>query len=716
MAAADPRREPLETSIQYVKGVGPRLAERFAARGVRTVGDALYLLPRRYEDRRRLVPVAELRPGEVASFEAQVLDFGSRRIGRRRRLFELLLGDRSGQIRCLWFNFNEAAFRKRFQRGDRVRVAGKVEQYRSARQLVHPDLQPLGRGTDGDDEEAADGAGGFAALVPVYPEIEGIYPRTLRQIIKRVVERYAEAAPEVLPEPLRRRHGMIPIAQALRQVHFPPQRADPEALERFRSPAHRRLVFEELFLLQLGLALRRRLARRARAPGFGPPADLVAEARRLFGFALTGAQQRVLGEILADLTAEQPMNRLLQGDVGAGKTAVAVLAALAVARAGGQTALMAPTEILAEQHLRAIRGLFAGPGAELEVELLTAAVKGQARKRAVRRIAAGSAGLVVGTQALIEERVAFHNLGLAIIDEQHRFGVMQRARLRAKGRQPHVLVMTATPIPRTLSLTVYGDLDTSILDELPPGRTPVATRLLRSAQAAQAYRWVRREVEAGGRAYLVYPLVAESDKVDLLDASRMFERLAAGPLAGLRLGLVHGRLPPDEKDARMRAFAAGELDVLVATTVIEVGVDVPEASVMVIEHAERFGLSQLHQLRGRVGRGERPAQCFLVAHSLATPEARRRLQVMERSNDGFAIAEEDLAIRGPGEFLGTRQSGLPIFAVADLLRDADILDEARRAAFRLLEADPELARPEHAGLRRALKRRWGGQLALAEVG
>ncbi len=705
----------LQTPIQFIKGVGPRLAARFAARGIHTVGDALFFLPRRYEDRRRVVAVADLRPGEQASFEARVLDFGSRRTGRR-RMFELLLGDGSGQIICRWFHFNETAFCRRFQRGDRVRVAGKVELYRGARQLVHPDIDKIDRANPeqrpGDGHDDCD----FAALVPVYPEVEGIYPRSLRRIMRRVVDGYAPRVTDTLPGSVRADFRLIPLSDALHQVHFPRPDADPDELQRFRSPGHRRVVFEEFFLLQLGLALRRRIARRATATGFAAPADLVSEARQLFGFELTGAQRRVMGELLLDLASDRPMNRLLQGEVGAGKTAVAVLAALVVARAGAQTALMAPTEILAEQHQRGIASLFNSRPEGLEVVFLSSAVKGKARDRALGRIASGRAGLVVGTQALLEEAVEFANLGLVVIDEQHRFGVMQRAGLRSKGRRPHVLVMTATPIPRTLSMTVYGDLDVSILDELPPGRTPVRTVVLRTGQVGRAYDHVRREVARGGQSFLVYPLVEESEKMDLLDATRMFERLGEGALSGLRLGLVHGRMAPDEKDRVMLAFAHGELDVLVATTVVEVGVDVPNASVMVIEHAERFGLSQLHQLRGRVGRGPRGGTCFLVAHSLGSTDARDRLRVMERTNDGFEIAEEDLVIRGPGEFLGTRQSGLPVFAVGDLIRDAEILAQARRAAFGLIEQDPELTRPEHQALRRELRERWGKRLMLAEVG
>ena len=593
-------RETLQTAIRYVKGVGPRLAERFATREIHTVNDALYLIPRRYEDRRKVTTISKLVPKEMASFTAEVLDFGARRTGPRKQIYEVMLGDKTGKIVARWFRFHPKAFQNRFARGDRVRVAGRVEVYRKVRQLVHPDIEKI-------PEEEEAGAGDFAAIIPVYPEIEGIYPKTLRKIMRRVVERYAGHAVEILPEEILGRHDFPPIAEALRQVHFPPDDLDVDELNRGRSAAHRRVVFEEFFLLQLGLALRR--GRIKAQAGRAHPAreDLYALARELFGFELTGAQKRVLSEITGDMARAEPMHRLLQGDVGSGKTAVAVLAATVAAGAGTQTAFMAPTEILAEQHHRNILRLIRDRSADLKVAFLSSAVKGKARREALEGIAAGRVDLVVGTHALIEEQVHFSDLGLCIIDEQHRFGVAQRAGLQAKGRRPDVLVMTATPIPRTLSMTVYGDLDVSILDEMPPGRHPVKTVVLRGGQVKQAYRHVRSEVESGGQAYLVYPLVEESEKMDLRDATRMFERLSQGAFAGLRLGLLHGRMPADEKDQVMQSFSAGDLDVLVATTVIEVGVDVPRATVMLVEHAERFGLSQLHQLRGRVGRGSVPA-------------------------------------------------------------------------------------------------------------
>lgn len=689
--------------------MGPRLAERFASRDIRSVGDALFLIPRRYEDRRAVCRIRDLRKGQIATVSAQVVDVAVKRTGPRRNVLELLVSDGAGLLSVRWFNFNADSFKKRYHRGDQVRLAGLVGVYQGRLQMTHPEIEKI------EDADAPPGPD-FAAIVPIYPEIEGIFPKALRKIQRRVVERYATEAREILPAELRHRLGFPPIAQALSEVHFPPACLDPTALAEIRTPAQRRVVFEEFFLLELGLALRARRLKQEPGRAFPVPADLDSLARELFGFSLTGGQRQVLSDILRDMASPRPMNRLLQGDVGSGKTAVAVLAAVVAARNGAQTAFMAPTEILAEQHRRRLSGLLMKSSEKLSTVLLTSAVTGAERARVLSQIKSGQARLVLGTQALIEEGVAFADLGLCIIDEQHRFGVLQRAGLRQKGRLPDVLVMTATPIPRTLAMTVYGDLDISLLSELPPGRTPVRTVVLRGSEVERAYRHVRREAESGGQAYLVYPLVDESDKVAMRSAADMFRRLQNGVFAGLRVGLVHGRMPPAEKDGIMAAFAANEIQVLVSTTVIEVGVDVPNASLMVIEHAEHFGLSQLHQLRGRVGRGERGAVCYLVAHHLASPEARSRLKVMESTQDGFRIAEADLALRGPGEFLGTRQSGLPSFLFANLVRDTEVLELARREAFSLVERDPTLERPEHRELRRSLENRFGRKIALAEVG
>ncbi len=708
MAACNQDADVLQSPIQYVKGVGPRLAEHFATRDIHTVGDALFLLPRRYEDRRCVVTIRELVSGTRASFQAEVLDFGVRRTGAGRQMFEVLLGDTTGKLRARWFHFHAPSIERRFARGDRVRVAAILEIYRGVRQVIHPDIEKLG------DEDEIVGQD-FGTLIPVYPEIDGVYPKTLRRIMRRVVEQYAASVTDILPEQICVKHGFPPLAEALRLVHFPPIDADLDAYNDGRSTAHRRVVYEEFFLLQLGLALRRELIKRTGSRPLPVSDDMLTLARDLFGFELTGGQQKVLAELLADLTSPKPMNRLLQGDVGSGKTALAALLSVVAAHAGAQTAFMAPTEILADQHHRRMQAMMQRGRQPIKVALLTSTIKGAARSQILEAVATGAVQVVIGTHALIEEGVRYKRLGLCVIDEQHRFGVMQRARLRAKGEQPHVLVMTATPIPRTLAMTIYGDLDVSMLEELPPGRSPIKTVVLRGTEVLQAYQQVRREVKAGGQAFLVYPLVEESDKVELRDATQMYERLRTGTLAGLRLALLHGRMSGEEKDRVMSRFAAGEVDVLVATTVVEVGVDVPQATLMVVEHAERFGLSQLHQLRGRIGRGTRPGTCYLVAHRYPSEDARSRLKIMEKTNDGFLIAEEDLAIRGPGEFIGTRQSGLPSFLFGNLMRDAELLAEARKDAFALIERDSLLKQPENQHIRHALWRRWGDRLLLAEV-
>jgi len=717
MAVSHPSAKDLQCPIQFIRGVGPRLAERFAGRQIRTVEDALFLFPRRYEDRRGSGSIASLPIGEKSCFVARVIDFGTRQIRAYKQVFEMLLADDSGKIFGVWFHFHPTAF-TRFGKGDWVRVAGKVEVYHGRRQIVHPEMEKLAPANDPTIqsemlEESEDGQ--LGGVVPIYPEIEGIYPRIIRKVMREVVEKYAEKVEDILPRAIRDKYGFPSVADALRLVHFPQVATDLLALQTYQTLAQRRLIFEEFFVLQLGLSLRRCEWKNRRLAASPLQGDLLALARRLFGFELTRAQQRVLAEILADMSTSSPMNRLLQGDVGSGKTAVAILAACLAARAGNQSALMAPTEILAEQHHKNLQKLISRSEDPLAVAFLSSAVKGAARKDTLERIERGEVHVVVGTHALIEDEVRFARLGLCIVDEQHRFGVLQRARLRDKGQTPHVLVMTATPIPRTLAMTVYGDLDVSILDEMPPGRSPVKTILLDGSQVKTAYQAVRREVAQGAQAFLVYPLVEESEKMDLLDATRMFQQLQEHDLQGLRLGLLHGRMSPDEKDAVMSRFSSREVDVLVSTTVVEVGVDVPNATTMVVEHAERFGLSQLHQLRGRVGRGPRPSSCYLVAHRLSE-DARRRLQIMEKTNDGFLIAEEDLALRGPGEFLGTKQSGLPVFQLGDLVRDHEVLEKAREEAFALVQRDGLTTSPEWGPLKRALLQRWGEKLQLADVG
>jgi ATP-dependent DNA helicase RecG len=543
-------------------------------------------------------------------------------------------------------------------------------------------------------------------LVAIYGLTRGLTARPMRRLMKRLVDAYVDGLEDPLPDALRAKHHLEPLAQALRAGHFPKTEAD-------YAGARRRLVYDEFLLLQLGLAIRRH--RQGRRPGLAmnPPGALARRLLASLPFALTPAQERVWREIRTDMAEPYPMNRLLQGDVGSGKTVVAALAILTAVEAGFQAALMAPTEILAEQHLMTLAALVEPLG--VPVALLTNAVKGKARERVLAGVAAGEIACVVGTHALVQETVRFRRLGLAVVDEQHRFGVHQRATLKHKGESPDVLVMTATPIPRTLALTLYGDLEVSVIDQLPPGRKPVVTKARTASARGRIYRFLREQVDAGRQVYVVCPLVEESEALDLQAATEMAQRLQQEVFVDLRIGLLHGRMPFAEKDRVMRDFKAGAIHILVSTTVIEVGIDVPNASVMLIEHAERFGLSQLHQLRGRVGRGPWKSYCILLSGA-SSPDAKLRLEAMTATNDGFKIAEADLSQRGPGDFFGTRQSGLPEFRVADLLRDAAALEAARRDAASLVREDPNLLAPEHRALRAALLQRWRGKLDLAGVG
>jgi ATP-dependent DNA helicase RecG len=708
--ASSPPEDTLTQSMQFLKGIGPNRAQMLRRLGIETIADALALLPRRYEDRTNLKSIRSLEVGTQETFEGTILVSGSSRTGRGRRLYEIIVGDATGTIRCLWFQFHEAYMRQRYRTGQRVIVTGeiRINPYSGHRKEVHhPDLETL----DTDEREPLH----VGRIVPVYPSTEGLHQKMIRAVLKRIVDEYADQVPDFLPSALRQRLDLMSASQALRDVHFPSAEADLEALNRWSSEAHRRLVFEEFFLLELGLALRQRETtieeRRVVYRGTGVLAERL---RTQLPFKLTAAQERVIAEIFANMRQPHPMNRLLQGDVGSGKTIVALLAMLLAIESGFQAAIMAPTEILAEQHHLTMRHLVETLG--VRVTLLTSAIKGNRRRGLLEAIAAGEVDLIIGTHALIQEGVEFKALGLAVIDEQHRFGVLQRATLKRKGYSPDVLVMTATPIPRTLAMTVYGDLDVSIIDELPPGRLPVITRLCYDSRRAESYDLMRRELHRGRQVYVVYPLIEESEKTDLRAATAMAEQLQREVFPEFRVGLLHGRLKSDEKEQIMRAFSGGDLPVLVATTVIEVGVDVPNATVMLVEHAERFGLAQLHQLRGRVGRSHHQAYCLLMADFPMSEEAKQRLQALTGSHDGFVIAERDLEIRGPGEFLGTRQSGLPELRVAHLIRDQRVLAEARREAFALVAKDPHLSLPEHGALRQGLMNRWQQKFELMHVG
>ena len=707
----------LERPPSALAGIGPKRAQLLERRGFRSVADLLFHLPSRYDDRRSLVPVGQLEVGRRATFLARVLvsDFASQRGrgGRPRRVLQAVVGDDTGTVDLKWFQGGEA-LQSLLVKGTRLLVTGDVRRYRFTKELLHPEIEKLEDG-DGADDALREA---LRQIVADYSTPEGVPPRTLRRYVDAAVAEYADLVPSWLPSEEVRERALPDAADALRAVHHPGPDADPEALAARRTPAYERLILEELYLLELGLALRRE-RRRAEAGvalvAKGPRPQAALDA---LPFSLTRAQRRAVAEIRADLAQPHQMNRLLQGDVGSGKTAVAFLALRSAAEAGHQGALMAPTELLAEQHERSLRRLAAAGGetTALRIGLLTASVPRRDAEHRRRALAAGELDLVVGTHALLQEGVRFASLGLAVIDEQHRFGVLQRAALsagRSDGRSPHMLVMTATPIPRTLALTLYGELDVTVLDEMPPGRTPIVTELIREGQGERVMLAIREALGRREQVYVVYPLVEESEKIDLRNVSESAARIArAFPEA--RVDLVHGRLDAAARADAMARFERGEIQILVSTTVIEVGVDVANATVMVIEHAERFGLAQLHQLRGRVGRGERAGRCLLVARGF-TADSEARIAALLRTTDGFAIADADLRIRGPGEFLGTRQSGrLPDLRLADLVRDAELVPVARRAALDTVARDPGLGRTP--ALLRAVRSRWGSRLALAGVG
>ncbi len=692
----------LQTPVQFVKGVGPRRAEALARAGVRTAEDLLLHLPLRYEDRSSFVRVADLRPGMRVSVAGEVTIAGLRR-ARRMTIYELRLEDGSGRLKAVFFN--QPFLRDVLARGRRVVLFGLVEKDAFGSRLL------VMRSPQYELIEGEPGAGVHTGrVVPVYEKLGPLTVKPLRRVVSQLAAQVPDDLEDPLGEPLRQRLSLIGRGPALRRVHLPAPDDALAELNAFRSAAHLRLILEELLLYQLGLARRRRGLRAERKRAAFEVGDAAREAvKRILPFPLTGAQRRVLREIADDLRSPHPMNRLLQGDVGSGKTLVALLSRVIVLENGHQVAFMAPTEILAEQHFLTFRRLLAR--CAYRVELLTSAVKGRERRQALARVAAGEAQIVIGTHALIQEGVSFGRLGYAVVDEQHRFGVLQREDLRRKGYDVDVLVMTATPIPRTLALTAYGDLDVSVVDEKPPGRTPVTTVVRPASRRREVVELVRRAVAEGRQAYVVYPLVEESLKLEEVKAASEAAGEWAAALPGVQVGLLHGRLRSEEKEEAMAAFARGETRVLVATTVIEVGVDVPSASLMVIEHAERFGLSQLHQLRGRVGRGAAASTCVLLAHGRLSDTARARLLALASTEDGFAIAEKDLELRGPGDFFGTRQWGLPALRVANLVRDRALLERARDEALRLTESP--LPPPLAACLERG---GWERRFGLARVG
>ncbi|WP_413584521.1 ATP-dependent DNA helicase RecG [Bdellovibrio sp. HCB274] len=690
----------IDTQIMYLKGVGPKLGDLFARKGLKTLRDLFEFYPRAFEDQRAARNIASLRPGDIVSIKATVVSVHGVNIGRTtRKMYDVVVRDASGQIHCKYFRVPYKGYFERFKPFSEVRVVGKVIEYRGRIEFHHPDIRDIDP-----EEENQD------ALIPLYTEIEGLATAKIMKLIRAGLGQIEEWPAEALPKWMREKYDLKPRKDALMEIHNPnPARA--QEYTEVKSSAQRRLIFEEFFWLELFLAAKKTGFQKEAAPLIQNEGKKYSALEKSLPFPLTGAQQRVFAEIKTDLEKGHPMHRLVQGDVGSGKTLVSFMAAVYAAESGFQTCLMAPTEILAEQHYKNAKKLLTPLG--ISVSLLVGKTKSAERKQVLLDLASGETDLIIGTHALIEEEVRFENLGLAIIDEQHRFGVEQRGILKNKGNSPHFLVMTATPIPRTLAMTVYGDLDVSIIDEMPPGRSPIQTRAIFENKRSQALQFMLEQLQKGRQAYFVYPLVEESEKIDLKNAVEEFEKLKV-QFPKVKFGLLHGKMKPDEKDAVMDQFRRHEIQVLVSTTVIEVGVDVPNANIMIIEHAERFGLSQLHQLRGRVGRGEHKSFCILIMGYAVSEEGKMRTEFMEKTTDGFKISEFDLEMRGPGEFMGTRQSGLAGFKMANLVRDMEILQQAREAAFEVLRKDPSLVWPDNRPMRDELLREHG-PAALASI-
>lgn len=684
-----------ELKVQYIKGVGPRKAELLGKLNIRSIWDALLYFPARYEDRRNIRKIRDTRAGEFETVAGHVLSSDLKKIRRGLSIFELTVTDGTGVIKGKWFN--QPYLKKVFKSGRTVVLSGTVKYgWRGAGlEIENPDYEFV----EGEEDQLVH----MGRIVPVYRATENLSPKQIRSIMYNVLRAHGDDITDSMPAEILKRTGLPGLRESILNSHFPGPEADLDLLNAWRTDFQQRLSFDEFFMLELGLAVLKRGKLREKGIRFAPRGKLLASLLDSLPFSLTKAQERAFEEISADMGSPYPMHRLIQGDVGSGKTVVALMAMLNAVECGYQAALMAPTEILARQHYENIGRMV--DGLDVSVALLT----GSDRDRPIEELASGEIKIAVGTHALIQEGIRFKALGLAVIDEQHRFGVMQRAVLRKKAGNPDVLVMTATPIPRTLAMTLYGDLDFSVIDELPPGRTPVRTLVFTPDEKQEIYRLISEEVSSGGKVYVVYPVIEESEKAALRSAT-MGEEAFRKVFPGLRVSLIHGRMRPAERDAVMGEFKEGNIDILVSTTVIEVGVDVPEASLMLIVHAERFGLSQLHQLRGRVGRGHRRSGCLLLAYGPLSEDARRRLEAMTRTSDGFKIAEEDLEIRGPGELMGTRQSGMPGLRVANLIRDARLLEPARREAFSLIERDPELA--GEPALRAALEGFWRGKIEL----
>jgi ATP-dependent DNA helicase RecG len=732
------------TSVQYVKGIGPKLAEVLAAKGIETLDDLLHYLPFRYEDRLNPRGISELRAGEMATVIAEVRTSGLFRT-RRMPIFQMTAGQGRTRLKCIWFN--AAYLRDKFKPGQIVALYGKVEEdYRGGElQLTQPQFEIIGEADNTSDsaEQKLAASLEIGRIVPIYESAgQGrLTSRWFRRIIHAALENLPPDLPDPIPAVVRRHLSLISPREALEKVHWPHPGESIDDLLSSRTPAHIRLIFEELFFVELGLELKRREQKAQTGIAFQLDDRARAAIKKILPFHPTGAQKRVLKEIASDMEKAFPMRRLLQGDVGSGKTIVAFEAAIIAMENGYQVALMAPTEILAQQHYFSARRILESAG--YRVVLLTGSMEDDRKRETRRHIAQGNAQLVIGTHALIEQKVEFAKLGIVIVDEQHRFGVLQRFKLMKKSSEdrvamddvgtglrpvraeqspaaapePDVLVMTATPIPRTLALTLYGDLDVSVIDEMPPGRTPITTRCVSDERSPEVWDFVRKQVAAGHQVYVVYPVIEENEETELKAAMKMYKELGKRIFPDLRVAVLHGRMEPDLKEQVMRLFQKGEIDILVATTVIEVGVDVSNATMMVIEHAERFGLSQLHQLRGRIGRGAAKSYCVLMTGGKVSEDGERRLDAMVRTNDGFQIAELDLELRGPGEFFGTRQAGMPSFQVANLIRDRQLLETAKREAAAVLAGpNSEITQAEIDTALRHMRTRWHKSYGLVEVG
>jgi ATP-dependent DNA helicase RecG len=696
----------LTLPVQYLKGVGPKMAQRLLAKKINTVEDLLYFLPRTYEDRREIKKINHLETGKIQTVAGNVVAAEYKYYGRK-RILEITISDNTANLTAKWFKGQMPYLLDVFKKGTRVIFTGEARPNYAGKAMIHPEYEIL-------EEDEAENLLNFKRIVPIYSETEGLHQKYLRKIMYQALENYARYVISPIPADICQKRDLPNIQESLRSVHFPENNKYLEEYNSNRSPAHRRLIYDEFFFFQLGMAIKKTGRILDAGIKFNIEGNLLNKFFKLLPFDLTMAQKRVINEIQADLAKETAMNRLLQGDVGSGKTIVSMTAMVTACENSYQAAIMAPTEILAQQHYQNIQNWASALG--LKAVMLIGGLNTTQRKEALDKINSGEANIVIGTHALISEGVDFHRLGLVVIDEQHRFGVMQRATLRGKGINADVLVMTATPIPRTLAMTVYGDLDVSVIDEMPAGKKPVRTVLMGENKRGNVYQLIREELAKGHQAFIVYPLVEQSENLDLKDATNMAEHLQRDIFPDYKVGLIHGKMKEKEKDAVMKDFLANKINILVSTTVIEVGIDVPRASLMVIEHAERFGLSQLHQLRGRVGRREIASTCVLLANYASSPDARKRLKVMEKTTDGFVIAEEDLAIRGPGDFLGTRQSGLPDFRIASIIRDARILNDAKEDAFKLAASDPFLEKPEHLILKETLLWKWQGKLDLARTG